>query len=47
METNKNNKETSDTARGINITLCHNHRSAHFTDEETERQRLSYTSHGM
>ena len=47
METNKNNKETSDTARGINITLCHNHHSPHFTDEETERQRLSYTSHGM
>ena len=23
METNKNNKETSDTAIGINITLCH------------------------
>ena len=23
METNKNNKKTSDTAIGINITLCH------------------------
>ena len=30
-----------------NLAACHKHHSPHFTDEETERQRSSYISHGI